>query len=79
MVSRPRLWTSDAKSDAFRAADQIVENKIRFICIGVESNRNYLEKLCNRAEGALYLVDDLNKENLINIVRYEKRSIAMGF
>jgi magnesium chelatase subunit D len=25
------LWTSDAKSDAFRAADQIVENKIRFI------------------------------------------------
>lgn len=69
------LWTLDAKADALEAATHIKENKIRLICIGVESNRNYLEKLAERADGALYLVDDLNKDNLINIVRYEKKSM----
>lgn len=67
------LWTMDAKADAMTAAGYIEENNIRFICIGVESNRIYLEKLVNRAKGALYLVDDLNRDNLISIVRYEKK------
>jgi magnesium chelatase subunit D len=66
----------DAKADAITAAAQLKDTKIRFICIGVESNRIYLEKLSNRAGGALYLVDDLNKENLINIVRSEKKSMT---
>lgn len=70
------LWTLDAKADALEAAAHIKENKIRLICIGVESNRNFLEKLADRADGALYLVDDLNKDNLINIVRYEKKSMT---
>ena len=67
------LWSMDAKADAMTAAGYIEENNIRFICIGVESNRIYLEKLVNRAKGALYLVDDLNRDNLISIVRYEKK------
>lgn len=67
------LWTMDAKADALKAATQIHEEKIRFICIGVESNRIFMEKLCKRAAGVLYLVDDLNKENLINIVKHEKK------
>jgi len=69
------LWTMDAKADALEAARHIKENKIRLICIGVESNRSFLEKLSMQADGALYLVDDLNKDNLINIVRHEKRSM----
>lgn len=69
------LWTMDAKADAMNAASHIEENNIRFICIGVESNRIYLEKLVNRAKGALYLVDDLNRDNLINIVRFEKKAM----
>lgn len=74
-VPNTPLWTMDAKADAINAAGQLADKKIRFICIGVESNRIYLEKLCNKAQGALYLVDDLNKENLINIVRYERKSM----
>lgn len=70
------LWTLDAKADALNAAVRVAENKIRFICIGVESNRLYLEKLAKQADGTLYLVDDLNRDNLINIVRYEKKSIV---
>lgn len=69
------LWTMDAKVDALTAASRLAENKIRFICIGVESNRLYLEKMAKRADGVLYLVDDLNRENLINIVRAEKKTM----
>ncbi|MEN6326199.1 MAG: VWA domain-containing protein [Syntrophomonas sp.] len=69
------LWTMDAQADALSAANEILENKIHFICIGLESNRFYMEKLANKAGGALYLVDDLNKENLINIVRHEKKNM----
>lgn len=69
------LWTMDAKVDGLEAAGQVAQNKIRFICIGVESNRYYLEKVADKAEGVLYMVDDLNKENLINIVKAEKKSM----
>ncbi len=70
------LWTMDAQADALAAAANIPGEKLRFICIGVESNANFMEKLAKAGEGALYLVDDLNKENLINLVRFEKKSIS---
>lgn len=69
------LWTLDARADALEAAGHILDSKIRFICIGVESNRYYLEKVAKRADGVLYLVDDLNRDNLINIVRNEKKAM----
>ncbi|MGB4303110.1 MAG: magnesium chelatase, partial [Syntrophomonadaceae bacterium] len=69
------LWTLDAKADGLEAAGRIANSNVRFICIGVESNRYYLEKVADRAQGVLYLVDDLNKENLINIVKAEKRTM----
>jgi len=68
-------WTLDALADGLEAASHIAQNRIRFICIGVESNRFYLEKMANQANGVLYLVDDLNKDNLINIVRSEKKNM----
>lgn len=69
------LWTMDAIKDAIMAAGLIKENRFRFICIGVEANRSFLQKLCDAGEGGLYLVDDLNKNNLIRIVRAEKRAM----
>ncbi len=69
------LWTLDAKTDALEAAGLIPDEKIHLVCIGVESNRYFMEKLANRANGVLYLVDDLNKDNLINIVRHEKKTM----
>jgi len=74
-VPNTPLWTLDAKADALEAANHIGQNKIRFICIGVESNKYYLEKVANKANGVLYMVDDLNKDNLINIVKAEKKSM----
>lgn len=69
------LWTFDAKADGLEAASRLKDSKIRFICIGVESNKQYLEKIAEKAGGVLYSVDDLNRDNLINIVRTEKKSI----
>ena len=75
-IPNAALWTMDAQADALSAAANIPDQKIRFICIGVESNASFMEKLAKAGEGALYLVDDLNKENLINLVRYEKKNIV---
>jgi magnesium chelatase subunit D len=72
------LWTLDAKLDAIQAAEKLQDSKIRFICIGLESNRQYLEKVTQKAAGALYLVDDLNRDNLITIVQSEKNAIMAG-
>lgn len=69
------LWTMDAKADALEAAGKIEEAKIRFMCIGIEAYRQYLEKVAERAHGVLYIVDDLNKDNLISIVRSEKKQL----
>ena len=74
-ISNIPKWTMDALADGLEAASHVAQNRIRFICIGVESNRFYLEKVANQANGVLYLVDDLNKDNLINIVRSEKKNI----
>lgn len=70
------LWTFDAKRDALEAARRIADNKIKFICIGVDSNSHYLKELTDIGKGKLYIVDDLNRNNLIDIVKYEKRAAS---
>lgn len=68
------LWSFDAKNDALEAARKIAEAKIKFICIGLESNKVFLREIAKEAKGTLYIVDDLNRDCLINIVKYEKRA-----
>jgi len=72
------LWSFDAAKDALEAAARIPKKKIRLICIGVEANRGFLEKLADVAQGKLFVVDDLNSANLINIVKHEKRSMNLA-
>lgn len=67
------LWSFDAKKDAVEAAQKIAEHKIRFICIGVESNQDYLKELADKGHGKLYIADDLNRANLVDIMTYEKK------
>lgn len=67
------LWSFDPEKDALEAATRIPKNKIRLICIGVEANRNFLERLAEVGQGKLFVVDDLTRSNLINIVKHEKR------
>jgi len=72
------LWTTDAREDALTAAEKIASSKLRFICIGLESNKVFLQELVSRSRGTLYVVDDLNRNTLIDIVRYEKRLTAVA-
>ncbi|MGE5396140.1 MAG: vWA domain-containing protein [Chitinophagales bacterium] len=72
------LWSFDAKKDAIEAAQKVADNKIRFICIGVESNQDYLKDLADIAKGKLYVVDDLNRNNLIDIVKYERKTANLS-
>ncbi|MGE5416390.1 MAG: vWA domain-containing protein [Acidobacteriota bacterium] len=67
------LWTFDAEKDALDAAQRIADNKINFLCIGVEANKEYLTQLAETGHGKLYVVDNLSRSNLINIVRHERK------
>ncbi|MGE5416381.1 MAG: vWA domain-containing protein [Acidobacteriota bacterium] len=72
------LWSYDAKKDALDAAKKIKEAKLRLICIGVEANREFLEELVDIAGGKLYVIDEITKGNLIEIVKIERRVVAVG-
>jgi len=71
------LWSFDAKKDALEAAEKVAEAKIKFICIGIESNKIFLRDVAKQAKGTLYIVDDLNRECLIDIVKYEKKATGV--
>ncbi|MBU7007835.1 vWA domain-containing protein [Phosphitispora fastidiosa] len=65
------LWTTDAQKDALRAAKLISENKIRLVCIGVIPNEDYMKELAATGQGNLYIVDELDKNSLVDVVTQE--------
>lgn len=72
------LWSTNATADALLAAQKIAQGKIRFICIGVEANQDFLRELAEAGRGKLYVVDDLNKGNLIEIARSERKHVKIS-
>lgn len=67
------FWTHNPEADALKAAELIKKLKGKFICIGVESNQEFLQKLCEIADGTFYLTEDFDRKELIKIVRYAKK------
>lgn len=66
--------TINPEEDALRAASKLREMRIKTICIGVESNRHFMEKLAEHADASLYIVENLeDKAALIEIVRKERK------
>jgi len=65
------LWTTDARKDALKAARMITENKIRLVCIGVIPNEDFMKELAAEGRGNLYIVDELNKNSLVDVVTME--------
>lgn len=63
------LWTSDPVNDAVSAAGKIFEKKISFCCIGLQPNKECLIKVTNTARGNLYVLDELNREVLVEVAR----------
>jgi len=65
------LWTMDAQDDALKAAKMIAENRIRFVCIGVIPNETFMKQLAAVGRGNLYIVDELNKNSLLDVLTSE--------
>lgn len=68
------LWSYDSKQDALKAAKEIAQAKVHLTCIGVRSNREFLQELAQAGQGTLYVVDDLNRDTLVQVV-HEERAI----
>ncbi|MBT9259686.1 MAG: VWA domain-containing protein [Clostridiales bacterium] len=61
--------------DALAEAEELGRRRIPFTCVGLEPNRAYLEELAQRAGGRLYILPELEKEELFAIARREGRRI----
>ncbi|NLK52834.1 MAG: VWA domain-containing protein [Syntrophomonadaceae bacterium] len=66
------LWSFDSQADALKAAEEIAKSNVRLACIGVRSNRDFLEKLAKTAHGTLYVVDNLDRDTLVQVVHEER-------
>ena len=63
------LWTTDPINDAITAAGKIAKNKINFCCIGLQPNKDCLIKVTDGAKGKLYVLDELNRDILVEVAR----------
>ncbi len=71
-------WTADPARDALTAARRIAEEKVPFMCVGLQPNRDFLRKLADIAGGKLYIVDEFDKDILISLVRNGRKESARG-
>jgi len=71
-------WTADPARDALTAAKRIADSKITFMCVGLQPNRDFLSRLVDVAHGKLYIVDEFDKDILVNLVRAGRRESAKG-
>jgi magnesium chelatase subunit D len=72
-------WASgdrDPYQDAIEAASLVDRAGIHSICIGLEAQREFLEKLALSADASLYIVDDLDHKEIATITRREKARTA---
>ncbi len=66
-------WSLNPIEDALSVSMRLVEEKVRFSCIGLEPNRAFLDALATTARGSLYIVDELKREALVSIAHQERR------
>ncbi|MDW7682496.1 MAG: VWA domain-containing protein [Bacillota bacterium] len=71
-------WASggqDVYQDALDAGCLVKKNGINFICIGLEPQRRFLEKMAKSSDASLYIVDDLDHREIAAITRREKSRV----
>jgi magnesium chelatase subunit D len=67
-------WSEDPRRDALRAASLVPSSHAKLICIGLESNQQFLEELTQQAQGSVYIVENLEDvTTLIEIARQERK------
>jgi len=59
------LWSSDPVKDAIESAKEVAKKNINFYCIGLQPNKDCLVKITKAAKGNLFVVEDLNRDSLL--------------
>jgi len=72
------LWSFDSKQDALKAAEEVKKAKVRLTCIGVRSNRDFLAELAKAGDANLYVVDNLNRDTLVQVVHDERQELKQA-
>ncbi len=72
------MWTVDPIKDALKAANRIAEEKIRFVCIGIDPDQKFLPLLAEAGKANVYIVDENDRNNLIDIINQEKKQYQSG-
>ncbi|MCR4430771.1 MAG: VWA domain-containing protein [Tepidanaerobacteraceae bacterium] len=67
------LWTADPIKDAINAAAKIARKKIDFCCIGLQPNKDCLINITKAAKGKLFVVDELNRDVLLEVTRKSRQ------
>ncbi|NPV52821.1 MAG: VWA domain-containing protein [Firmicutes bacterium] len=65
-------WSADPAKDALAAGREIAKAKVPFICIGLQPNKDYLRRLIQVTGGRLYIVDEFDKDILVQLIRHER-------
>jgi magnesium chelatase subunit D len=67
------LKGNDASSDALEQAEKLKGLLSQFVCIGLNPNQTFMEELCRRSGGQLYIVKELEPGVLAKVVHQELR------
>ncbi|PKM81353.1 MAG: hypothetical protein CVU89_10095 [Firmicutes bacterium HGW-Firmicutes-14] len=71
------LFTTDPVADAVKVCTGFPGNKIRFIIIGIDPSEEFIPHLAKAGGGNYYLVDDIDRSNLISIMRNEIKPLII--
>ncbi|RJQ11052.1 MAG: VWA domain-containing protein [Bacillota bacterium] len=70
-------WSMNPVSDALGAAKQLAKDRVRFSCIGLEPNLDFLKDLAASAKGTLHVVEELDQALLSEIAHSERRRVRL--
>jgi magnesium chelatase subunit D len=70
-------WTMNPIADALAAARALARDRIRFSCIGLEPNLDFLRDLAAGARGTLHVVEELDQALLSEIAHSERRRVRL--
>ena len=70
-------WTMNPIADALAAARALARDRIRFSCVGLEPNLDFLRDLAAGARGTLHVVEELDQALLSEIAHSERRRVRL--
>lgn len=70
-------WSMNPVADSLTAARSLAKERIRFSCIGLEPNLEFLKDLSAAARGTLHVVQELDQALLSEIAHAERKRVRL--